>query len=150
LWPQASIEDNIYRIESNYLEDTTVGGNIVRGFESYLKGTAPGSGMGGGSSGMQGGGGGGTATRRKGGITDADRIFSRTSAAVSRVSLGRRTSSPGSGGLTWAGFTSAGELVAGAPWRRHGDEGWGGAWIGEWGEGRDAQDCEEEEGRARG
>jgi chromatin modification-related protein EAF6 len=90
---QASIEDSIYRLESAYLDDTTsAGGNIVRGFEGYLKGTAPGSsmaaggGMGGGSGGG-GGGGGGTATRRKGGVTDADRIFSRTSAAVSRVRL---------------------------------------------------------------
>jgi chromatin modification-related protein EAF6 len=85
---QASIEDSIYRLESAYLDDTTAGGNIIRGFEGYLKGTAPGSGMAGGSGGGMGGGGGGggTATRRKGGITDADRIFSRTSAAVSRVS----------------------------------------------------------------
>jgi chromatin modification-related protein EAF6 len=84
---QASIEDSIYRLESAYLDDTTsAGGNIIRGFEGYLKGTAPGSGMAGGGMGGGSGGGGGTATRRKGGVTDADRIFSRTSAAVSRVS----------------------------------------------------------------
>jgi chromatin modification-related protein EAF6 len=69
--PQASIEENIFRLESSYLEDT-MPGNIVKGFDGYLKGST-------------GGGGGGTATRRKGGVTEVDRIFSKSSATTSRV-----------------------------------------------------------------
>jgi chromatin modification-related protein EAF6 len=72
-----SLEDNIYRMESSYLEDTSNSGNIVKGFDLYMKAGATGGG------GMAGG---GTATRRKGGTTDADRIFSRSSAVVGRDS----------------------------------------------------------------
>jgi len=72
---QASLEENIYRIETTYLEETTAG-NIIKGFDNYIKGSTGASTI---------GAGGGTATRRKGGITDADRIFSRSSASFVRV-----------------------------------------------------------------
>jgi len=74
----SALEDNIYRMESTYLEDTSNSGNIVKGFDGYMKAGA----------GTTGGGmaGGGTATRRKGGTTEADRIFSRSSAVVGRDS----------------------------------------------------------------
>lgn len=71
---QSNIEDSIFRLESSYLDDTGAG-NIIKGFDNYMKG----------STGTTTGGGMGTATRRKGGITEADRIFSRSSAIVSRV-----------------------------------------------------------------
>jgi chromatin modification-related protein EAF6 len=63
----AKLEDNIYSLETSYLEDTTAG-NIIRGFDNYIKG---GTALGGGT--------GSAATRRRTGITDADRIFSRSS-----------------------------------------------------------------------
>ncbi|KAF2674209.1 NuA4-domain-containing protein [Microthyrium microscopicum] len=72
----ANIEDNIYRMESSYLDDTGAG-NIIKGFDNYMKGAT------GTTAGSMGG---GTATRRKGGITEADRIFSRSSAVVNRDS----------------------------------------------------------------
>jgi chromatin modification-related protein EAF6 len=78
------IEESIFRMETAYLEETGAG-NIIKGFDNYIKGTA-------GVSGASGALGGGTATRRKGGITDADRIFSRSSANTSRVSFDFRSS----------------------------------------------------------
>jgi chromatin modification-related protein EAF6 len=82
-----SIEESIYRMETSYLEETGAG-NIIKGFDNYIKGSAGGSSAGSGGTligGGMGGGGGGTATRRKGGIGDADRIFSKSSASFNRV-----------------------------------------------------------------
>jgi hypothetical protein len=66
-------------MESAYLEETTAG-NIIKGFDNYIKGSS-------GTTTISTGG--GTATRRKGGITEQDRIFSRSSANFLRVSLGQ-------------------------------------------------------------
>ncbi|KAF2001137.1 NuA4-domain-containing protein [Amniculicola lignicola CBS 123094] len=71
----AQIEENILRIETSYLEETTAG-NIIKGFDNYIKGATTGSISGGPS----------TATRRKAQISDADRIFSRSSASFMRES----------------------------------------------------------------
>src|SRR3954452_17859466 len=48
------LEDHIHKYETTYLEDTQ-NGNIVRGFDNYIKGTV---------------------ARRRATITDQDRIFS--------------------------------------------------------------------------
>jgi chromatin modification-related protein EAF6 len=64
-------------METSYLEETTAG-NIIKGFDNYIKGSTGASAV---------GAGGGTATRRKGGISDVDRIFSRSSASFVRVRL---------------------------------------------------------------
>lgn len=50
-------EENIAKCEITYLEDTQ-NGNIVKGFDNYIKGTA---------------------ARRRNNISDADRIFSHSS-----------------------------------------------------------------------
>lgn len=54
---QAQYEENIAKCEIGYLEDTQ-NGNIVKGFDNYIKGTA---------------------ARRRTNISDADRIFSLSS-----------------------------------------------------------------------
>ena len=67
---QATIENTIAGLENKYLEETNAAGNIIKGFDNYIKAststTASSSGP-------------GTATRRKGGVSDQDRIFSRSS-----------------------------------------------------------------------
>ncbi|PSN63472.1 NuA4-domain-containing protein [Corynespora cassiicola Philippines] len=74
------LEENINRIETAYLEETSAG-NIIKGFDNYIKGAATTTT----TSGT------GTATRRKAPISEADRIFSRSSS-----SFLREASTPGS------------------------------------------------------
>jgi chromatin modification-related protein EAF6 len=58
---QAAQEEAIYQKETDYLENTP-SGNIITGFDNYTKGTT-----------------GAAAQRRKTGLTDANRVFSRSS-----------------------------------------------------------------------
>jgi len=58
---QAAEEDSIYQKETEYLE-TTPAGNIVVGFDNYTKGS-----------------GNAAAARRKTGLTETNRVFSRSS-----------------------------------------------------------------------
>lgn len=51
-------EENIAKCEITYLEDTQHYGNIVKGFDNFIKGTA---------------------ARRRTNVSDADRIFSLSS-----------------------------------------------------------------------
>ncbi|KAI9679954.1 MAG: hypothetical protein M1817_004969 [Caeruleum heppii] len=74
----ASIEDQIYKVENSYLEETSAG-NIVKGFDNYIKGS---SGAGGG------GGGAGAGGRKRAVVNDGDRVFSRSSASFLRDSPG--------------------------------------------------------------
>ncbi|KAL1736554.1 histone acetyltransferase subunit NuA4-domain-containing protein [Schizophyllum commune] len=62
----ARIEAKIYNLEGSYLGDSHMGGNIVQGFDGYLKA-------------QPGGAGGGAGRGRRHDVTDADRIFSTSS-----------------------------------------------------------------------
>lgn len=67
----AAIEDQIFKSEGTYLEETANSGNIVRGFDGWVKGVQVG---------------GRTADeRRRGRVRDDDRVFSRSSVGWMRV-----------------------------------------------------------------
>ncbi|KAL9048865.1 MAG: hypothetical protein Q9162_007516 [Coniocarpon cinnabarinum] len=65
-----AVEMEIAQTEEEYLESTAAAGNIIKGFDNYIKAS---------SASTMGTSGPGTATRRKGGVMDQDRIFSRSS-----------------------------------------------------------------------
>jgi chromatin modification-related protein EAF6 len=75
------LETQIYNSETNYIVETAnTGGNILQGFENYLKA--------------------GTSSRKRVEILETDRIFSHSSSSAQRVCLGvpvrrRLTRSPG-------------------------------------------------------
>ena len=67
----AAIEDQIFKAEGTYLEDTANSGNIVRGFDGWVKGVQIG--------------GRGADDRRRGRVRDDDRVFSRSSVGWMKV-----------------------------------------------------------------
>lgn len=68
----AAVEDQIFKNEGSYLEETSNSGNIVRGFDGWVKG-------------VQVGGRGPVDDRRRGRVRDDDRVFSRSSVGWMRV-----------------------------------------------------------------
>jgi chromatin modification-related protein EAF6 len=68
---QAQVEVQLYHLEASYLTETTTnsGGNIITGFENYLKNQGIG--------------------RRKFEVTDSDRMFSASSTTYQRVCTAR-------------------------------------------------------------
>lgn len=64
---QAQLEVQIYNLEGSYLTETALhsGGNIVQGFDGYLKNTPGG--------------------RRKHEVSDTDRVFSNSSMTFKKV-----------------------------------------------------------------
>ncbi|KAK3113290.1 hypothetical protein LTR53_009574 [Teratosphaeriaceae sp. CCFEE 6253] len=70
----AAIEDQIFKAEGTYLEDTANSGNIVRGFDGWVKGVQVGGGRGGAGD-----------DRRRGRVREEDRIFSRSSVSWMRA-----------------------------------------------------------------
>lgn len=70
-YEQLAQEEAIYQKETEYLENTPAG-NIITGFDNYTKGTANVA-----------------AQRRKTGLTDANRVFSRSSISYNPAAVRR-------------------------------------------------------------
>ncbi|KAG7006024.1 hypothetical protein G7Y79_00017g044060 [Physcia stellaris] len=77
----AALEDQIYRHETAYLEDTSAG-NIIRGFDNYIKSSSTSASLP--SSSAAANTSAGTASRRKSHVVEQDRVFSRSSTAFAR------------------------------------------------------------------
>ncbi|KAI9682888.1 MAG: hypothetical protein M1829_006324 [Trizodia sp. TS-e1964] len=75
----ATLDEQIYKAETAYLEDAAAG-NIIKGFDAYIKAASTAAATA--STAASGA----TASRRKPAIADADRVFSRASAAFLRDS----------------------------------------------------------------
>jgi chromatin modification-related protein EAF6 len=106
----AAIEDQIYRQETAYLEETSTAGNIVKGFDNYIKASAvstSANSAGGTISGSAAGGGMG-AGRRKAAVSDADRVFSKSSVSYMRDSdsPSSATSTPNHAATPTGSFTA--------------------------------------------
>ncbi|KAL6246474.1 hypothetical protein RBB50_006711 [Rhinocladiella similis] len=106
----AAVEDQIHRQETAYLEETSIAGNIVKGFDNYIKASAvagAATSAGGTISGSAAGGGLG-AGRRKAVVNDSDRIFSRSSVSYMRDSdsPSSSTSTPNHAGTPTGSFTN--------------------------------------------
>jgi chromatin modification-related protein EAF6 len=69
-----ALEDNIYKMESSYLEETNGAGNIVRGFDGWVKGVV----VGGDKKSVD-------DRKARVRVRDEDRIFSRSSMSWIRV-----------------------------------------------------------------
>lgn len=66
---KTNVEEDIFEKETAYLENT-LGGNIITGFDSYTKGASSAA-----------------AQRRKTGLTEANRVFSRSSISYNANSV---------------------------------------------------------------
>jgi len=69
----AALEDQIFKLEGAYLEETSNSGNIVRGFDGWVKGVSVG--------------GRSADDRRRGRVRDEDRVFSHSSVGWMKVSI---------------------------------------------------------------
>jgi len=76
----AALEDNIFKLETSYLEETSGAGNVVRGFDNWVKGVVVGNEKG------------RDDRKARARVRDEDRIFSRSSMLWMRV--GRPTFFP--------------------------------------------------------
>ncbi|KZF25921.1 NuA4-domain-containing protein [Xylona heveae TC161] len=109
----STLEDSIYRFETSYLDDTSGVGNIIRGFDNYIKAT---SATGPGGAGSAGGAGAGR-RRAAGGINDADRVFSRSSVSYTgeNTAGGTPTPTPSAGVNAGSGAGAARDSAHGTP-----------------------------------
>jgi len=71
----AALEDQIFKLEGAYLEETSNSGNIVRGFDGWVKGVSVG--------------GRAADDRRRGRVRDEDRVFSHSSVGWMKVRISR-------------------------------------------------------------
>ena len=69
----AALEEQIFKVEGAYLEETSNSGNIVRGFDGWVKGVSVG--------------GRATDDRRRGRVRDEDRVFSHSSVGWMKVRM---------------------------------------------------------------
>jgi chromatin modification-related protein EAF6 len=107
---QAQIEANLYAAETTYLEETSAAGNIIKGFDNYIKSSTVSAASAGGGGTISGAAaGGGMGARRKAPVNESDRVFSRSSLSAMRDSEtpNSATSTPIHAGTPTGGFSAA-------------------------------------------
>ena len=120
------MEESIYRHESVYLEETSAAGNIIKGFDNYIKSSTVNPTSTGGTGTISGSaaGGGPGAGRRKAAISDSDRVFSKSSVGFMRDSdtPTSATSTPNHASTPTGGFERNGGNSATASVKGGGDK----------------------------
>jgi chromatin modification-related protein EAF6 len=107
---QNHVEAQLHAQETTYLEETSIAGNIIKGFDNYIKSSTVGTASGGGGGTISGAAAGGAmGARRKAAVNESDRVFSRSSVSYMRDSETptSATSTPNHVGTPTGSFSAA-------------------------------------------
>ena len=102
---QTELDEAIYALEEKYLNETSLAGNIIRGFDSYIKNATTTTSASGtiNPSATNNSSGAGSSSRRRQTFTDQDRLFSRSSVSFMESMRENRDGAADQGGTSSPG-----------------------------------------------